>query len=109
VPSIDTATRVIHTLGLAPDLDYLARDGIAFRSDAAVAGAQVRVVDVHLAERTMDAKFLLHIDLLISEKINPIPIVLPLHPQYRGRWHYGFSIYLLMVEGYTSQVMIFLI
>jgi hypothetical protein len=70
VPTIDTATRVIHPFRFAPDLDYFTRDGIAFRSDAAMAGAQVRVVDVHLAERTMDAEFLLHDISPISEKIN---------------------------------------
>ena len=68
VSSIDTTASVTDTLGVAPYFHNLACNGIALRRDGAVAGGQIGVVDVHLAERTMDAEFLLHDDLLISEK-----------------------------------------
>jgi hypothetical protein len=68
VPAFSTAAGITQALGVAPDLDRLASDGATLGRGMTVAGGQVGVVDVHLAERTMDAEFFLHDDLLISEK-----------------------------------------
>ena len=70
VPTIKAAASIASAFDVAPYLLHLSRNGITLGHGMTVAGGQIGVVDVYLAERTINAESFLHDISPISEKIN---------------------------------------